>query len=311
MYMNNRGLSFIEILISLAFFSFLIFGIMSWMGLLTKESLNSKEDIFIANAMVQTRYALGDSDLYCTQVIGRNDDNSLRDFDTTNPSGITCIQAIDFYDQTLSHKLANVMTVNKALDPSAGTLLKEIRLRPVTDLGKGLFVSSLEMTFSKNSLLGAKQVVRKMPLYVVVNNGKIVKCSTQPATFMVISSQCSQSNDGYSNYNPGTQSCDLIQGAQWYKSHDSTKASCPSGTVPAFSPEEAFPEKVVCRSDSTSGPVITSRTYLSGYTDSSQIVGWVASWDPVQQQCLFAYMAGSTPIPDAAEIKCFDSGAVR
>jgi Tfp pilus assembly protein FimT len=309
---TKSGFSLIEILISISFFSVLVFAGAAWINLLNRESLSSNESIAIANALAQTRYALGDTDLYCTKIVGRLPNNTERPFDTTNPQGVK-IPSIDFYDPTLATNLGTVVKEGEPVDDRSTALTREIRLRPISVISSGanaIILGSLEFSFTK--VAGPNDIVRKIPLYVTVQNGRIKRCSTSLATFMISNRLCEINNDGYQAYNPVTDECDLITDVDWFPGNDATRtATCPAGWFPAVSGLEMEPAMVACTSDSSAGMDMPPRDYRSGFVADDAMRGWSADYDAATKACRFVYIQGLTPVPGASKIKCAKQGVKR
>jgi hypothetical protein len=300
---NDQGFSLIEILLSIAFFAMVAITGAGWMNLLNNEAQGTNENLAISGAITKSTYALGDTDLYCTKIVGRLDDGTKRPFDLANAAGTT-LKSIDFYDSTATTKLANVVQENAKLDPRSGVVLKELRLRPVSNMAPGVALSSLDFTFTKIAKQGPQQIVRKIPLYVTVQNGVIEKCSTELATLLVSIRLCDAQSDGYSTWDPLKEECKENADVKWFPSANPAVALCPGGWKPALSGLEPAPNLVACISKATLGMNIPPRVYMSNYVDNTEIQGFVSTYDPTVGACRFAFTTGSVPYANASQIKC-------
>lgn len=308
---NQQGLSLIEVLLSIAVFSALVFAGAGWMNLLNKEAGSANENVAIANAMGQVKYAFGDDDRYCTKILGILPNGNKRTFNINNTAGEN-IPRIDYYDLIPNTPaLSKVMVVGETL-PEKAVTVQEIRLKPVSVLSPSTVLSNLEIKFLKAARSGPQQITRTMPIYVTISAaGVIQKCSTSLSTSLVTSRVCEVSTNGYQRWNPANEKCELIEGVEWVSGTTPFKATCGAGQVVAVSGMEAEPQQIACRTSSTQGPPIPPRTYLSGFTDVSNTIGWTATLDIPTNTCTFVYVAGSEPTTDVAQIKCANVGEVE
>lgn len=302
---NQNGLSLLEVIISIAFFSALVLAGAGWMNLLSQESIASNDNIAIANAMNRVRYAFGDDDRYCKKIVGTMPDGSARAFDLASSVG-SALVAIDYYNIDNNTKTGNVMTAAQALEKSNGAIsggvkVRSIVLRPVSKTAGNSGVANLEFTFAKSN---GSEVRRWFPVYVTVAGGVIDSCSTMASTDLVVSKKCEIVGGGYTQYDSADDSCKANEEvSEWQYTNDTTTATCAPGTHPAASLDDPNPELTVCRAEAEFVDSLPPRAY-GGVVDESPDSGWRVTWDKTTSSCKFQYVIGATPKVGKNGIRC-------
>ncbi len=266
----------------------------------------------IADTILKINTAFGGDDRYCTEVLK----NEI--LTTAQPDG-SVVDSVDFWNiQTVPPTvLANVLTRGQKVDNKSSLIIKDIRIKPVTQTGivygagnvvaGKTILANLEFTFSKTESLGAQESIRRIPIYAATDIAdRIMLCSSSASSsILVLAQMCLFTNYGYAVYDPFTKTCNESSNVVWVNGGPAS-ASCPAGMKVATSPlaNRYRAAEVVCRINNSAVFTLPPRTYSNNFIDS---VPWQAGekdLDIPTSTCRFVYINGTDTSAITTSIKC-------
>lgn len=297
-WMDERGMTLVEILMTMGLLALVILGSLHLISLLSKGTAHTNQNESIANTMAHLTSAFGNDDRYCTWILG----GTL--LNPANSAG-TQIPAIYYYDLN-GKKLSSLVTLNQPVDSKTKVILSDMRLKPVSVLDSQSILANLELRFSKTGeTMGSDTIHRQIPIYAVTQNGKVLTCSTSPFSNKIINNRvCSMRSDGYAHYDPIKKTCVDNDNVKWFYGTTPFSATCGFGYKPAVAPSNPDPAQVICGAEITGGLTIPPRQYSGGFTDDSLVNTWVAKVDTSKTTCTFTYVAEVDSSSYRAKIKC-------
>ncbi len=164
--------------------------------------------------------ALGDDERYCTAILGNT---ALA---VSAPAG-TSLKEIFYYNST-GQKLSVLIRKDQEIEKSHGVFVKDIRLKPLAPLSPNEMVAELEVQFQKNQTVGPSETTRRIPIYTLIQNGRVKICSAVPITSMVINERlCDMTQGGFSKWDETKGQCVDSEEVKWVTGDDARKVSCP------------------------------------------------------------------------------------
>ena len=296
---NEKGLSLLESLAGLSVIGIVCFGFLAWVNLYGQNVTNLNQTEAVNNAMIEITSAFGGDDRYCTAILG---DLPF----SAQPSG-TSVNKIEYHN--LKGEVQGVVAqLNDTLKSREDLLISQIRLKPVVTLDTLQILAQLEITFHKKSASpGAQDIVRQIPIHTTLKDGKIVSCSTSPATALIMNSRlCEIKSDGFSHYDPETGECVDNENVKWFVGPTPYSASCPTGYSPAVSKLREDPQTIACDAIANNEmQPLPPRIYANGYIDDSILQIWRARAEGTPfSTCIFAYEEGVSVANTQGRIKC-------
>lgn len=306
--LDTSGMTLVEVLVSLAIFSILLVTGTSLMAFINKQAGSLNDNVAIANAMNQVKYAFGDDERYCEKILGRLPGGTPRSFSPTNTSGVA-ITTVDFYDLVTNQKKENAVAVGQKIEKKSGVIVQDIRLKPVSALSSRLVLASLDVTFKKDAT-SPTTIVRKIPIHITLQGSNIKKCSAGLATSLVAERKCEMDHNGYYYWDYEAETCKPLAGVEKFPGPTAFEATCPAGWHPATSIADPYAKKV-CNAEVDKGPNITPRTYRSGLVDESDLIGFDSFLDVATNKCSYVYYESTFSTDYTTSIECAKNGVVR
>jgi prepilin-type N-terminal cleavage/methylation domain-containing protein len=299
--MKSRGFTLIEVTISIAVAAItaLAFGELARYFAASVTSSNQSEEVSITMSRITD--AFGDSDNYCEAILG---DLPL------SPTQVTPVDKIDFHNASGVFQ-SNIVTTGGAVDNRPDLTVQAIQLRPLglvnTDpnTGEQTIVANLEVIFARVGAPGSSTMIRSIPIWSLVEGGKISICSTSPAnSFTVQNLICQIRNGGYAYYDPSIPDCQPTPQVTWFSGASASQASCPAGMVIATELGDSDPASTNCQTSASSVPLVPPRTYSNGVIDNSPQSRAIATINTLNTSCSFIFILGTDTSSITTQVRC-------
>lgn len=304
--MNQRGVTIIESLAAIGILAVVTVGFMGWAKMAFGGVSNIKENTEITNSMAKLQSAFGSDEIYCTKMLGGR---------TLN----TPIANIRYYNSRTDQLSADpIIQSGSTIEPTSSAIVSEIQIRPVADLGPAfpgsaqptIVVANLEIGFQK--LNGPALAVRKIPMYIHLQGGQVLRCSTTSPSSITVNNQiCSIKNDGHAYYDPSQTNprmggnCLDTPDVMWTQGSTPFEAKCNPGYRVAITDEHmSAEENIVCYAEMDNFIPLPPRTYVSGYVDDEAAAAVRKELDLATSTCKFTYATGAATSGYRSFIKC-------
>ena len=297
----QAGFTLLEVLMAAVIVGVACSALMSMMSYASLSSSSTIQNEVISNVLERLGEAFSDNDQYCKNMLGGIP------LDPLNSSG-TPVAKIDRFD-VAGNNQGNILTVGGHVDES-GLVVQDIRLRPLGALDAQTVVADLQITVLKTNVLGAPINVSHMPVYAVIQAGKIFSCSTSATNSAVIGRRlCETSQDGFVTWDPVAGSCTDIAVVKWFPSLDGNQtATCGVGYQIAASQFDVANNAHIACASNVPGVGVQTRVYSNGAKSglpsvSSAIIKFA------NNTCYFTFPVGAAGFN--AAIRCIPVGFLQ